>query len=101
MQMSDLLEKSGLRDSFNDPRIWMSEDSENVLALSESLENGKRTEHRELGGKLTLGAEEETIQENQKGPPEECGVMETGYRDFQQERGDCIKCCHKTTETED
>lgn len=54
MQVSDLLEKSGLRDSFNDPRIWMSEDSENVLALSESVENGKRTEHRELGGKLTL-----------------------------------------------
>lgn len=50
MQVSDLLEKSGLRCSFNDPRIWMSEDSENVLALSESAENGERTEHRELGG---------------------------------------------------
>lgn len=24
--------------------------------------------------------------------------METGYRDFQQERGNCIKCCHRPQE---
>lgn len=50
MQMSGLLEKSGLRYSFNDPRIWMSENSENVLAVSERADNGKRAEHGELGG---------------------------------------------------
>ena len=32
MQMSDLLEKSGLRCSFNDPRIWISKDSENGVS---------------------------------------------------------------------
>lgn len=47
------------------------------------------------------GAPGETTQENWKGLPEEGSAMETKATEISNKTGDCITCCHETTETED